>query len=152
MDLCNLSVIKSLMANACFCLVLALPFFFFGKTIFSLLPNGNLYSTYWWSIPWLIGISYLTSIIMLFITTEFSANRFAFLKWYLPLDLAYPILLLLVSGHGYLASIIPASWTSFLTTHNIYTLDAMLWWMTAINTIKAVICIVAMPIKHSRDS
>lgn len=137
-------VIKSLLVNACFCLVLALPFLFFGKTILSLLPHGNQYSTYWWTIPWLIGITCITSIIAIFITTEFSANRFAFLKWYLPLDLAYPIMLLLVTGHGYLSGIIPASWTESLTTHNIYSLDTMLWWMTAITAIKATSCLIGL--------
>ena len=137
-------VIKSLLANACFCLLLALPFLFFGKTIFGLLPHSEKYATYWWSVPWLIGITYLASIIGLYTTTEFSANRFSFLKWYLPLDIAYPVLLLLITGHGYLLGIIPASWTEFLTMHNIYSLDTMLWWMTAINAFKAACCIGTM--------
>ena len=134
-------VIKSFIANASFCLILAFPFLFFGKTILSLLPHGDQYSAYWWAVPWLIGLTYLVSTVGIFITTEFSANRFAFLKWYLPLDIAYPILLLLVTGHGYLAGIIPASWTEFLTTHNIYTLDTMLWWMTMFNTIRVLWCL-----------
>ena len=142
-------VIKSLLANACFCLLLAIPFLFFGKTILSLLPHGDQYSAYWWSVPWLIGITYLVSTIGIFITTEFSTNRFAFLKWYLPLDIAYPILLLLVTGHGYLTGIIPASWTEFLTAHNIYSLNTMLWWVTGINAIKAIACIAAMTLKRS---
>ena len=137
-------VIKSLLANACFCLLLAIPFLFFGETILSLLPNGNHYSVYWWSVPWLIGITYLTSITVLYVATEFSANRFAFLKWYLPIDLAYPALLLLATGHGYLAGIIPLTWTEFLTDHNIYSLDSMLWWMTAINTIRALASFAGM--------
>ena len=137
-------VIKSLLVNACFCMLLALPFLFFGKTILGLLPHGEKYAAYWWSVPWLIGITYLASIIGLYTTTEFSANRFSFLKWYLPLDIAYPVLLLLVTGHGYLAGIIPASWTEFLTTHNIYALNTMLWWVTGINTLKAFACVIAM--------
>jgi hypothetical protein len=99
-------------------------------------------------VPWLIGISYITSIIAIYITTEFSANRFAFLKWYLPFDLAYPILLLLVTGHGYLAGRIPASWTEFLTTHNIYSLTDILWWMTAANAIRAIFCLKALFIRQ----
>lgn len=142
-------VVKSLIANACFCLILALPFLFFGKTLLSLLPHGDQYSTYWWAVPWLIGITYLVSTVGIFITAEFSANRFAFLKWYLPLELLYPILLLLVTGHGYLAGIIPSSWTEFLTTHNIYSLNTMLLWVTAINAIKTTICIIAMLLKRS---
>ena len=137
-------VIKSLLVNACFCMLLALPFLFFGKTILGLLPHGEKYAAYWWSVPWLIGITYLASIIGLYTTTEFSANRFSFLKWYLPLDIAYPVLLLLVTGHGYLAGIIPASWTEFLTTHNIYALNTMLWWVTGINALKAIACVIAM--------
>ena len=137
-------VIKSLFANACFCLVLAIPFLFFGKTILSLLPHGDQYSAYWWAVPWLIGITYLISIVGIFTATEFSANRFQFLKWYLPLDLAYPILLLLVTGHGYLLGDIPSSLTEFLSTHNVYTLGTMLCWMTVINAIKALGCLATM--------
>lgn len=137
-------VIKSILANACFCLALALPFLFFGKTILSPLPHGDQYSPYWWSVPWLIGITYLNSTITIFITTEFSANRFAFLKWYLPLDLAYPILLLLVTGHGYFTGIIPASWSEFLYAHNIYSLKTMLCWITTIAVVKSLPCVVVM--------
>jgi hypothetical protein len=137
-------IIKSLIVNAAFCALLALPFIFFGKTILSLLPHGDQYSAYWWAIPWMIGITFLCSIMAFYLTAEFSANRFKFLKWYLPIDLAYPILLLFVTGHGYFAGIIPTSWTEFLTAHNIYSLESMLWWITAINGLKAVICIISI--------
>lgn len=137
-------VIKSLIVNAAFCTILALPFIFFGKTILSLLPHGDQYSAYWWAIPWMIGITFVCSIIIFYITAELSANRFAFLKWYLPIDLAYPILLLFITGHGYFADIIPATWTEFLTAHNIYSLKTMLWWITAINGLKAIICVISI--------
>lgn len=137
-------VIKSLIANAAFCALLSLPFIFFGKTILSLLPHGDQYSAYWWAIPWMIGITFLCSIMAFYLTAEFSANRFKFLKWYLPIDFTYPVLLLLVTGHGYFADIIPASWTEFLTAHNIYSLESMLWWITGINGLKAVICIISI--------
>lgn len=137
-------VIKSLIVNAAFCAILALPFIFFGKTILSLLPHGDQYSAYWWAIPWMIGITFVCSIVIFYITAELSANRFAFLKWYLPIDLAYPILLLFITGHGYFADIIPATWTEFLTAHNIYSLKTMLWWITAINGLKAIICVISI--------
>ena len=142
-------VIKSLIANAAFCALLSLPFIFFGKNILSLLPHGDQYAAYWWAIPWMIGITFLCSIMGFYITAEFSANRFKFLKWYLPIDFTYPILLLLVTGHGYFADIIPATWTEFLTAHNIRSLETMLWWITAINGLKAIICIVSIA-KSSR--
>ena len=142
-------LIKSLVANAIFCFALALPFVFFGRTTLSLLPHGDKYAPYWWAIPWLIGISYLISIHGLYTTNEFSANRFQFLKWYLPFDLAYPVLLLIVTGHGYFTTIFPQGLTIFLTTHNIYSLETMLVWMTAINAIKAMACIIAMATQKS---
>jgi hypothetical protein len=142
-------IIKSLVANACFCLVLVLPFICFGKSIFSCLPHGEQYVSYWWSVPWLIGITYLNSIIGLYLTAEFSSNRFDFLKWYLPLDIAYPILLLLITGHKYFVNIIPTSWTDFLTAYNIYSLKTMLIWMNVMNTIKASICLIAMYTRKS---
>ena len=141
-------VTKSLLVNAVFCIALALPFLFFGQRILLMLPHGNQYSVYWWSIPWLIGITFISATTGFFVTAEFSASRFGFLKWYLPIDFAYPILLLLVSGHGYLAGIIPLSWTNFLTSHNIYSLKTMLYWMTCINVIKTFACILSMSMHH----
>lgn len=143
-------VIKALIVNACFCVALAIPFIFFGKAILSSLPNGIQYSCYWWAVPWLIGITYANSITMLYLTTEISIARFTFLRWYLPLDIVYPILLLLVTGHGYLEEIIPASWTIFLNKHNVYSLTAMLWWMSIISIVKGIISLLALHIQINK--
>ena len=145
-------IFKSLAANACFCAMIALPFAFFGRWILALLPHGELYADYWWAVPWLIGLSLTSSAITFYITSEVSANRLYFLKWYIPLDLLYPTLLLLVTGHGYMANTTPPSLSAFLDAHNIYSLETMLWWMTANNIIKAATCCVAMyhPSKPNR--
>ena len=137
-------ILKAFSANAAFCLLIALPFLFCGKWILAMLPNGELYSDYWWVIPCLIGISLISSIITFYTTSEISANRFGYLKWYLPLDILYPVLLLLVTGHGYLTNIIPKSWTGFLNAHNIYSLKTMLCWMTINNLVKCVCCAIAL--------
>ena len=137
-------LLKVIGANAIFCLILAMPFFFCGKWILSMLPHGDQYATYWWAVPWLIGISFLMSIIGFFTTTEISANRFGFVKWMIPIDLSYPTLLLLVTGYGYYASYIPVSWAAFLDAHNIRSLDTMLWWMTAINALRATLCLAVI--------
>ena len=137
-------MIKALLANAVFCIMIALPFFFYGQLILSLLPHGEQYSNYWWVIPWLIGISFISSIFGLYSTSEISANRFGFLKWCLPLELIYAVLLLVVTGYGYLTEILPESWSGFLRSHNIQSLDTMLWWMTGINGLKAIICIFSI--------
>jgi O-antigen/teichoic acid export membrane protein len=137
-------LLKAFAANATFCLLIATPFLFCGKWILSLLPNGELYSAYWWVIPWLIGLSLISSIIVLYTLSETSANRFNYLKWYLLLDFLYPVLLLVVTGHGYFSYIIPESWTKFLNTNNIYSLKTMLCWMTINNSIKSTCCIIAI--------
>ena len=140
----NAMLLKTFGANALFCAMIALPFLFCGRWLLSLLPHGDQYAAYWWVVPWLIALSFVSSIIMLYTTAEISANRFGYLKWYLPLDFAYPIALLLVTGHGYFSNFIPTSFSTFLSSHNIYSLDTMLWWMTANNGVKALICLVAI--------
>ena len=69
------------------------------------------------------------------------------MMWMVPLDAIYPVILLFITGHGYFTGIIPASWTEFLTAHNISSLDTMLWWMTGFNAIKVLGCLVAMALK-----
>ena len=137
-------ILKSLGANIAFCIIIAAAFCFVAKPALSFLPHGEQYAAYWWAVPWLIGITSLSSIYGLYITAEIAANRFRFLKWAIPLDIAYPSLLLLVTGHGYFANIIPSCLSEFLNAHNIRSLDTMLWWMTIINGVKALFCIAEM--------
>ncbi len=137
-------IFKSLAANACFCALIALPFMLFGERLLSLLPHGDLYAGYWWAIPWLIGLGIASSIITFYTTAEIAAGRLGYLKWYLPLDLAYPVLLLLVTGYGHFEGFIPYSWTMFLETHNVHSLRAMLLWMTVNNAIKSTACFMAL--------
>ena len=140
--------VKSILANGFFCFLLAIPFFVFGKAILSILPHGDQYAEYWWAIPWLIAIVWISSVYGFYSLTEIAASRFGFLKWAVPLDILYAVLLLIVTGHGYLTGNIPHTWTDFLNTHNIYTLKTMLCWMTAINVIKAIFSLVAMSKQH----
>ena len=143
-------ILKSAVATVAFSALVALPFFFFGAAILSFLPHGEQYSAYWWAIPWMIGNSTLMALTGLYVTAELSANRFGFMKWTIPLDLVYPALLLAVTGHGYFTGYLPASWSAFLDAHNIRFLDTMLWWITAINAVKAIGCFVAMAMTREK--
>ena len=140
-------ILKAAAATIGFSVLVALPFFFFGGTILSLLPHGEKYMAYGWAIPWQIGVSTLGALIGLYVTAEISANRFRFMMWMVPLDTIYPVLLLFITGHGYFTGVIPASWTDFLTAHNITSLNTMLWWMTGFNAIKVLGCLIAMALK-----
>ena len=135
-------ILKSTAASCAFSALIATPFFFFGQQILAILPHGDQYAAYWWAIPWLIGIGTLLAFVTLYTTAEISANRFGFLIWYLPCDIIYAALLLLVTGHGYFTSLMPTYWTEFLTAHNIYSINTMLLWMTAATGIKAILCLI----------
>lgn len=137
-------VMKSMLVNLIFCALVGTAFAVVGHKALSLLPHGDQYAAYWWSIPWMTIITAIASIQGFYTTAEIAAGRFDFLKWLLPIELAYPLLLLLVTGHGYYAQLLPESWATFLHVHNIRTLDTMLWWMTAINSTKATICLIAL--------
>ncbi|MBR4652731.1 MAG: hypothetical protein IKO72_05160 [Kiritimatiellae bacterium] len=137
-------ILKASLASIAFGALVALPFFFIAKPILAILPHGTEYAAYWWVIPWCIGITALTFPFSFYTTAEVSAQKFDFLKWLIPFDLAYPVLLLLVTGHGHLAGFIPTSWTEFLTAHNIYSLETMLLWMTGANAMKLFFCLAAM--------
>ena len=124
--------------------VLAAFFWFFGERIVSLLPHGNEYAAYWWAILCCIAITSLTFFTGFYTTAEASAFRFGYMKWMIPLTLLYPAALLLVTGYGYFAAYLPASWANFLATHNIASLSAILWWMTGIAVLKTLGCALAM--------
>ncbi|MBP5509596.1 MAG: hypothetical protein J6Z49_01610 [Kiritimatiellae bacterium] len=143
-------ILKASAATVGFSMLVALPFFFLGKPILTFLPHGEHYSAYWWAIPWQIGISTLGALVGLYVTAELSANRFGFMKWMVPVDLAYPVILLAVTGYGYFARVLPVPWVAFLETHNIRSLDTMLCWITAVNAIKAFGCFVAMALASPR--
>ena len=134
-------ILKATGVNLAFCLSIAFVFCFISKPILAFLPYGGQYASYWWAIPWHIAIISVATLHGFYSTAEIAANRFGFLKWTLPLDLAYLTLLLATTGHGYFSGIIPDSWDEFLTMHNIYSLDTMLWWMTTITSIKALVCL-----------
>ena len=134
---------KAALATIGFSSLIALPFIFFGRTILAFLPHGEQYATYWWAIPWLVGIGTLCALVGLYTTSEFSASRFGFLKWMIPIDIVYPLILPAVTGHGYFKGVIPASWTMFLTEHNIRSLGTILCWSTGFNTVKVVCCCMA---------
>ena len=77
-------------------------------------------------------ISYHTS-------TEVSAGRFTFLKWWIPFHLFCPVFLLVVTGYGYFVDILPASLTAYLSKHNFISLKAMVIWLLLISAVKLAI-------------
>jgi len=137
-------IVKSSLVVAGFSILLMIFFALFGRQILSFLPHGQEYSSYYWAIPWIIGINAIMFVSSQYFTVEVAANRFGYLKWQIPLYLANPIALLLITGYGYYGAHIPNEWADFIATHNITSLSAMLWWFTGFNIIRSGICVVAM--------
>lgn len=79
---------------------LAVFFALFGRPILEFLPHGDSYAPYSWAIPWLIGINVITAIQTIHTQTEVSAARFSFLKWWLPLNLGLPPVLMALPIHS----------------------------------------------------
>ncbi len=134
---------------------LAIFFLVFGETILLHLPHGKEYAAYSWAIPWMITIPTMTWIVSLYTGAELSAFRFGYMKWTIPLSLAYPALMLLVSGYGYFTGFMPSSWVEFLRHHNICSLGTMLCWMTGYGLIRTAFCLFFLsrtPQKFSHSS
>lgn len=86
-------VLKSSLAMIAFAGALAAFFALFGRQLLGLLPHGAEYAPYYWAIPWMIGVSALMSLQNFHTNTEVSAGRFGFLRWWVPFNVAYPIIL-----------------------------------------------------------
>lgn len=134
-------VVKSSLAMLAAGILLAIVFAFLGRTVLAFLPDGDKYASFYWAIPWLIIITSMSGIQSFHTTTEISAGRFGFLKWWVPVNIAFAAGLLLVTGYGYFTSILPASWNGFLATYNFTSLKAMLVWFTATTILKTLIAI-----------
>ena len=124
--------------------LLAGLFWLFGERILLLLPHGESYAQYWWAIPWMIAIPTLMWLSSIYTTSEVAAARYGFLKWMVPVVLAYPVALLFVTGHGYFDAYLPTSWVDFLTRHNVCSLKTMLFWMTGGHLLRVLGCGLAM--------
>ena len=140
----NPLVIKASTAMIAFCIPLALLFSCWGDQMLLLLPHGTDYSPYAWITPWAIGISCLNAISSFHIGTETSAERFGYLWWSAPLNIAFAVTLLAVTGHGYFTNHLPVSVTRFLSDHNVTTISAYLMWSTVFELVRILFCAIDM--------
>ena len=143
-------ILKTSLALTAFSAVVAAVFGFSGEFILKLLPHGDEYASYWWAIPWIIGINTMGTIVGVYTTAEVSANRFGYLKWMIPLCLCYPLSLLFVTGYGYFAAYLPPAVMEAVAKINPSNLSDMLCWMTAIGAIRLICCGVDLFLHNPR--
>lgn len=131
--------------------LLAVAFYFLGRPILAILPDGDKYIEYAWAIPWLICLTSLSAIQSFHLNTEVSAGRFKFLRWWVPINIVFAAGLILVTGCGYFADYLPKSWNDFLAVHNFTSLKAMLMWFTMTTFIKTAISIAELLRQSSKS-
>lgn len=137
----GLLVLKSFGAIALVNITLAVFFLFFGEAILKSLPSGAAYAPFAWAIPWMIGVVTLGWLTNLHVAAQSAAMNFCYMKWWVPLYAAYAAGLLFVTGYGYFADYLPTGMVRFLSAHNIASLSAMMWWMTAFGIAKSCFCV-----------
>ena len=93
-------VVKASLAIVLLGGALAVFFVLFGRPILEILPHGADYAPYSWAIPWLVAINVVAAIQTIHTQTEVSAARFSFLKWWIPLNLGLPPVLLALPIHS----------------------------------------------------
>ena len=138
---------NSLVMKACGAIVatnamLAAFFAVFGRQIIALLPNGSEYAAFFWAIPWIVCTTSIIACTNIYTTAETSANRFGYMWFMIPLNLAYPAALLFVTGYGYFAPYLPKCIDDFFFSHNVRSLSTMLTWMTVIAVMRLACCFV----------
>ena len=92
-------VAKCSIATLAVAALAATAYFFFGARLLSLMPNGADYLDYAGYMPWLVLANALTSCQVFYANAEVSAGRFGFLRWLVPLHLAYAAVLQML-GHA----------------------------------------------------
>ena len=85
--------------------LLAIAYALAGERFMVLMPNGENYIAYARYMPLLVLGTVLTTCQVFHTNAEVSAGRFHFLKWLVPLHLAYPLALTLAARAGLIASL-----------------------------------------------
>ena len=98
-------VLKCAAATLVAAFAMAVIYWFAGERLLALMPNGEKYAEYAAFMPALVVVAALTACQVFYTNAEVSAGRFGFLKWLVPLHLAYPAALYIVSRCGYVADL-----------------------------------------------
>lgn len=137
-------VVKSALVMLGFAAVLAAAFGVCGRGLLALLPNGEMYSAYWWAMPWLVMIMALGSVQTFHTNTEVAAGRFGFLFWWVPYNLLFAAAMFFVSGYGYFEAYLPAAVGRAVRALDFTSLEVMLWWMTVDAALRALVSVIGL--------
>jgi len=144
----NRLIVRSMLGSLAFGILCAVGFAVFGRFAFACLPNGTEYGKY---IPELVALTLIMSVgiaVGCFTTGETAANRFAWLRWFVPLHIVYVVVLLLLTGHGYLQGVLPDAVCSMIASWHACRLDFLLGLMGGFAVMKLVCVVVQMCLRR----
>ncbi|MBP5226668.1 MAG: hypothetical protein J6336_04725, partial [Kiritimatiellae bacterium] len=138
----NRLILRSTLASLAFGGLCAIAFLLVGRWLFAWVPDGSAYIPY---VPHAALLTVTLSLLMslnCFFFGQIAADRFSFLKWYVPLHLLYSATLLFITGYGYFESWLPVSLLSAIRWINGQGLNFVLGAMLLLQLLKAAfVCI-----------
>lgn len=140
----NRLIVRSMVGSLAFGGLCAVGFALFGRFVFPLLPNGGAYGKY---IPELVALTLILSAgiaVGCFTSGETAANRFKWLWWFVPLHVVYVATLFVLTGHGYLQGVLPASICEAIASVNACRLDFLLGLMGGFAAVKLLFVAVQL--------
>ena len=141
-------LVRASLASLVFGFLCAGVFLLCGRWLLAFLPGGGAYVQY---VP---QLAVLTVALSLFAASncacvgEVAVSRFGFLRWFVPLHLLYAAALLLISGYGYFAHLLPPAAKAWFARVNA---SGMSWIIAAMLILQAVKCAcIILPIVRRR--
>lgn len=137
----NRLIMKAMLGAVAFGLLCAAGFSVVGRWAFGFLPGGENYAQY---VPELVALTVILALnvaVLCFTSGETAANRFVWLKWFMPVNLFYVFFLFLATGYGYLRGVLPDTWVESIAGWNACRLRFILWTMGVFAVVKFLCCI-----------
>jgi O-antigen/teichoic acid export membrane protein len=135
-------LVRTSFASLAFGLVCACGFLVCGRWMLALLPGGEAYVSY---VPQLAALTVALSLFAAFncaSTGEVAAGRFGFLWWFVPLHVLYSTALLLISGYGHFAHLLPHAVEAWFARVNATGMDWIIAAMLILQVVKGTCVIV----------
>lgn len=144
-------LVRTSFASVAFGLVCAGGFTVCGRWLLPLLPRGEAYVGY---VPQLAALTVALSLLAAFncaCVGEVAAGRFGFLWWFVPLHLLYCAVLLLISGYGYFAHLLPPGAEAWFASVNATGMNWIIAAMLILQVVKGTCIIVPIIRRRAKE-
>ena len=143
-------ILRSTLASLAFGILCAIGFGLVGKWALAWTPGGSAYTAY---VPQMVLLTLVVTLFMslnCYVIGQVAADRFGFLKWYVPLHLLYSGALLFITGYGYFETWLPPGPLNAIRWINRCGLNFILVAMLLLQLAKALFIFIPMIQRHPR--